>query len=603
VETDITDDLQDAHAGTIRLRVELVHEQGDDGSRSVTLLNERLGRETPEVSLHALKRDEAVRVHLDRLYAGVSDRWATLANPAHDGGAVARDGQPDSAPATAAVDAASQAAIVAEAQTPAPVGSAPMDAGLPSTASAVVAPAVSSDPAGAVGIATPTAPANPDGASGADVRGVAAPTPQAVPVVPVAQRVPTSPPKPAPVLPALGLPNGTVGADYDASLNAADLSEFEIVGFEGLEAFGLAYDAERMAISGKPTSAGDQKFTVQYRPKVDGDTVASRPVLSRELTLVIIADPRSLWKDIPSNPSEPYAKPDSARELIRAERWMAAASQRGRSHAQDGRFRDDAFLLKYFKDTDWYFAAVSDGAGSAKFSRKGSEIACATALAEVTSVLEGDGGDELTALAKALGRDTTDGTRSKLRDHLYHTMGTAAFKAYKAIQEEATVAGAEMRDYAATLMFVICKKINMGVFGGSKWFVASYWVGDGGAAIYRRGEAITTLGEPDGGDYAGQTYFLTMRDMMDGEAIQSRIRFELVPDFTAIVLMSDGVSDPKFETDANHANTKCWDEFWTEVDGVAHFGDRAPDVDVRLLGYMDFWSKGNHDDRTLAVIF
>lgn len=40
----------------------------------------------------------------------------------------------------------------------------------------------------------------------------------------------------------------------------------------------------------------------------------------------------------------------------------------------------------------------------------------------------------------------------------------------------------------------------------------------------------------------------------DATALYQRLRFYIVDDFTALFLMSDGVSDPKFETDANLNN-------------------------------------------------
>ena len=36
----------------------------------------------------------------------------------------------------------------------------------------------------------------------------------------------------------------------------------------------------------------------------------------------------------------------------------------------------------------------------------------------------------------------------------------------------------------------------------------------------------------------------------------------IVPDFTALFLMTDGVSDPKFETDANLKSYDKWNELW-----------------------------------------
>ena len=83
------------------------------------------------------------------------------------------------------------------------------------------------------------------------------------------------------------------------------------------------------------------------------------------------------------------------------------------------------------------------------------------------------------------------------------------------------------------------------------------------------------------------------------DEILKRIRVTLLDDLTALVLMTDGVSDPMFETDRDLADPARWDTFWGEIE--PHLTGVAPDV--RLLGWLDFWSQGNHDDRTIAVLW
>ena len=90
-----------------------------------------------------------------------------------------------------------------------------------------------------------------------------------------------------------------------------------------------------------------------------------------------------------------------------------------------------------------------------------------------------------------------------------------------------------------------------------------------------------------------------------------RLRFSIEDDFTALMLMTDGVSDPMFETDNNLNSTAKWDEFWN----MLHEGfqdDEIPGVDLsddneeskyQLLRWLDFWSPGNHDDRTIAILY
>ena len=188
-------------------------------------------------------------------------------------------------------------------------------------------------------------------------------------------------------------------------------------------------------------------------------------------------------------------------------------------------------------------------------------------------------------------------------DYIYKIVGTAAFRAQKAIYAEANAQNLQPKLYATTLLLTICKRFSYG------WFVASFWVGDGAICLYDK-EAHTAklLGIPDEGEYAGQTRFLTMPEIFkDATALYQRLRFAIVPDFTALLLMTDGVSDPKFETDANLNNPDKWDELWNDLlNNFEHPVDLSDDHEAakeELLNWLDFWAPGNHDDRTIAILY
>lgn len=190
--------------------------------------------------------------------------------------------------------------------------------------------------------------------------------------------------------------------------------------------------------------------------------------------------------------------------------------------------------------------------------------------------------------------------RKMVGDFIYKIVGTAAFKAQKAIFEEAKMQDQPSKLYATTLLLTICKRFEYG------WFVASFWVGDGAICLYDK-EAHTAklLGVPDEGEYAGQTRFLTMPEIFkDATSLYQRLRFHIVPDFTALFLMSDGVSDPMFETDANLANPNKWDALWENLkEGGVELTDDNEESKSQLLDWLDFWSPGNHDDRTIAILY
>ena len=68
--------------------------------------------------------------------------------------------------------------------------------------------------------------------------------------------------------------------------------------------------------------------------------------------------------------------------------------------------------------------------------------------------------------------------------------------------------------------------------------------------------------------------------------------------------MTDGVSDPKFETDANLQKPEMWDALWNDLqEGGVELIDDNEKSQSQLLEWLNFWSKGNHDDRTIAILY
>lgn len=152
-------------------------------------------------------------------------------------------------------------------------------------------------------------------------------------------------------------------------------------------------------------------------------------------------------------------------------------------------------------------------------------------------------------------------TARALYDQIYKILGKAALLAHKKIVAVAEENVCAVRDFSTTLLLTICKKFDFG------WFVASYWVGDGAIGIYDAGaHTVRIMGTPDEGEFSGQTRFLTMPEIFRSpQEIYNRLRFAIVPDFTAVVLMSDGVSDPMFETDERMNDPARWDAFWQKL--------------------------------------
>ncbi|MDR1055210.1 MAG: protein phosphatase 2C domain-containing protein [Prevotellaceae bacterium] len=406
----------------------------------------------------------------------------------------------------------------------------------------------------------------------------------------------------------ISLPNAKVNQEYNVEFDFEKLGIPEIgeIEFEGLGEIGLEYAAEEKRIKGMPTTAGDHKIKLLIKRK---NWENGKRIFECNIILIINPDPRLLWNSIPTLTSISYYKPDSAEQFLEAglnkvkfgKKCIVAASQRGRSHAHEGKPRDDDFAMFFDEQTGWYIMTVADGAGSAQFSRRGSQIACETVI-EVCRV-------QLTAQDKDFDKHIENFYKEKepkitekrkmVGDSLYTIIGAAAFKAYKNIEKEAAGNNNPIKDYSTTLIISICKKFKFG------WFVGAFWVGDGGIGIYdHKIQFLKVLGESDGGEYAGQTRFLTMPEVMQPNEIYRRLRFDIVKeDFTSVILMTDGITDPKFDTDANLNKIEKWNDLWADLSSEVNFDARNDETAGQLLKWLDFWSPGNHDDRTIAILY
>ena len=405
------------------------------------------------------------------------------------------------------------------------------------------------------------------------------------------------------------LPNGRVGEDYriEKKFVIDGVVEYEL---NGLDSVGLEYKKTEngFIISGiaqpQDIKGGDFPICLRYKP---ANLLEGEAWLERKLSLTINPDPKTLWRNIPTPRDTEYFKEDSQMQYVKVEakdgiprKDIVAASQRGRSHAHEGKPRDDHFLLHYCDKTEWYVIAVADGAGSAKYSREGSKIACETAVAHCKDALA-DSSEFENAIQLFADNAESQEARKLVGDRIYRIVGNAALKAHNAIKKEAErKEGAKLKDYATTLLLSICKRFEFG------WAVASFWVGDGAMCIYdAEKHTADMLGMPDEGEFAGQTRFLTMPEIFaDTASFYQRLRFKIYPDFTALMLMTDGVSDPKFETDANLQNPEKWDAFWKDLseNGVELTDDNEKSQE-QLLNWLNFWDRGNHDDRTIAILY
>lgn len=401
----------------------------------------------------------------------------------------------------------------------------------------------------------------------------------------------------------LVFPNGKKGEEYSRAIQL-DMAKYDDVWVEGLEPTGLQevvdFENGSISLTGIPSEAKDFEFKVCFKLKgwESGD-----PIIERKFSIAFNPDPRDLWvaKPVPDNIQYPKKDEDYAYVLVPEfeglpQKDIVVASKRGRSHAQEGKPRDDDFSVSFNPQNGWYVLAVADGAGSAKYSREGSRVACETVEAYCKERLA-EQGEAFEEAVKAYAQNQSQETLKPVIEKIHEILFKAATEGYKAISKKVDdcQGSAVIRDFSTTLLLAVCRQFSFG------WFIASFGVGDGAIAIYdKNAESIKLLNEPDGGEYAGQTRFLTMESIFRD---RTRIKMSIVPDFTALILMTDGVSDPFFETDANLAKKEKWDELWADLSKSVEFKDDNEETQYQLLNWLDFWSPGNHDDRTIAILY
>ncbi|HEX8462364.1 MAG TPA: PP2C family serine/threonine-protein phosphatase [Segetibacter sp.] len=397
--------------------------------------------------------------------------------------------------------------------------------------------------------------------------------------------------------------NATTGKPYETKfdfdkLKWKDVTSFQ---FEGLEEVGLAYDEKTKQLVGIPTQSGDFKFVFKF--KLAGEAEET-PFHEKSIPLIINPDPKSLWKNLESDRNDPYWKEDDITLFAPLnDRHILVSSQRGRAHANVGSFREDDFAFKNL-DNGWSVVVVADGAGSAKISRKGSAIACNEVVNFFTENSASENMAEFDELLQQHKNSSGEDTQKKLNHYVYNKLGKAAFHVHKKLAEFATQAAVPIKDLNSTLIFTLFKKYDIG------YAFLSFGVGDCPIAILNKDVSeVTLMNWIDVGEFGGGTRFITMAEIFQNEKFATRFGFKLVDDFSYLMMMSDGIYDPKFVVEANLPNIKKWKEFLADLNGKNDEGVKVefnvgnPEIVKQFSAWMDFWSPGNHDDRTLAIVF
>ena len=280
---------------------------------------------------------------------------------------------------------------------------------------------------------------------------------------------------------------------------------------------------------------------------------------------------------------------------------IVGASRRGQSHALDGTFRDDDLRIES-AGSGVYFFAVADGAGSAKFARRGSELAVENAIKTMRKTIVDGCWDCATGFSidGAIGVALLESALASLN---------SIMREIDDQEVKDKLGNVTLHDYNTTLLLAAVK---VGQDKGLQ--IASFAIGDG-AIVWSGTNKFELLTNPDGGEYSGETYFLTTGKLWrqyntDKIAFQrSRVKLLTVtPDEAAkgtLMLMTDGVTDPFFPNPIDLTNNDLWQKFIDEqIRATAKIDRNAPatkELGDSLLDWINFRKKGHFDDRTLVI--
>lgn len=424
--------------------------------------------------------------------------------------------------------------------------------------------------------------------------------------------------------PAVRLDNAKQGQDVDYDLKTvlgADPQWLTWKSADGLGSLKADFDGHR--IKGLPTVGNDNRIKVVFACRgCEG--------LTHEFDLLLTCnmDAEQLWKQIETDDSDKPAvlsedetrklakmadavrstanayavpKPDDLftkpHRVSRRQRSgdfdLGYASIRGRSHVKGGSFREDHVESRFFLDGKAVAIVVSDGAGSAPLSRRGS---CIVTSVGVRSLIEL--GERLLKEPDALNG------RSQLAVEGFAAVVQAiraqiGFEA-ECIQEQRPEFQA--KEMYATFLAALILPTSDGQV------LLTYSAGDGAIGLGLAGEAAGLKCVPDHGQSAGQTLFILNKGAEDA---YKRLVFTRLPERYALLLMSDGVSDPLI-AHGEEEKAETWDALAgvltpiVKAEPVADGdADREESYKDRggLCAWLDSYQKGHHDDRTIAVLF
>lgn len=304
-------------------------------------------------------------------------------------------------------------------------------------------------------------------------------------------------------------------------------------------------------------SAQQEKSVINAPPEKAENRQPEGNGQRRELSNKEVTDHTAgLWRYVPIPEDEPEPAPEyKMYDTSLPGARVIGARVRGKKHKHEGSNCDDWFEVAGSGDVT--FLAVSDGAGSKKFSRIGARESCKAAVGYLANQF-----GALTAAVPTLREDLKNDIQDvKCREacgRIAMLVQNAVLQAWDAVEaafySRATDAAYSdvlkrslaLSDLSGTLLVSVVVPIRKET---KEYLIAACQIGDGMVAVVNSAgpfqSSLKLLGVPDSGDFSGETDFLTSAKMKKREELQKRTKLSIGAADT-LLMMSDGVADDYF---------------------------------------------------------
>ncbi|MDR2350221.1 MAG: protein phosphatase 2C domain-containing protein, partial [Deltaproteobacteria bacterium] len=327
-------------------------------------------------------------------------------------------------------------------------------------------------------------------------------------------------------------------------------------------------------------------------------------------------------------PGENFSRAERGAVIRESNLSVVAACSRGRYHASARKQCEDRFYFSVNTPTGWNAFAVADGAENARHSGKGAELASVAACKYFLHYFSNKNVcDFFEKKARTLEEWSGHFAANFYNDSYFlvnkyrngleldKLIYSVVYKTYMTIADEVAMKSkvsaepAALSDYDSTLTLLAFKKFDFG------YFLISFLMGDGCAALFdwNGSGRVMPLGTPDSAASEGTAACLTRPGEVTPEKVKNKTFFAFAKSFETLILATDGVTDPFFQTARDFSDEKKWLKFHEEtlkkgandIKGASGLFSRNASIEEKvasLAAWIDFDSPGHNDDRAMIII-